>query len=1211
MPNIRFIDSGTPVGAYGIPKVDNATSSSFATSASFASTAITASHALFAVSASVEITKEVSSSHANRADVADSGNGIFSGSFSGSYIGDGSGLTKVFEGTSASSSISTRLTTQETKTIFSGSFSGSYEGNGSGLTNIPASGIIGLNLSQIADGTATASISETNGFIVNTDSKITGSLSLSGSQDIKDGNLTISGSSNYSIIITGSSTQNTANGSEIAIVDTTEHSGNSYSYGPKITLKANPDDSTHGNTTTINAISTVSGGTGTGPRTVINSNRELVYNNTTTGYNGVGLRIRNNTSPANRNTEHVFAMQGSSGGYAHIAKGQMGTGRIFLHGYGFSSIYGMMLKADQDNYLIIGPQTSATDGAEVVRITSTAFKVTGNTEITGDITSITEITASGNISSSATSTSSFGTYLGDGSQLSGITPTAGSSAGRVVFTTTNGEITAESGFEYDSATDQLTVQSLNVTHLTSSFITASTIQTSGSNIFGDDTTDTQTLIGTTKITGSAQVTGSLSITGSSSPLISLPNAPTNAVIISGSNDRTRLLIHDTGNNNSPQYTEGAGILLSGGEGSGVQATLEIAAVGSGNGGGNNEQTFIHSNQQLTIQAADDDAGSNIKFRGSNYGLNFSAATSGVTLSFVTNGGSTVSELNMGNGTYIQANASGTYYKIGRSTTDWLNLSPTKAIFAADVSSSAASTASFGTYLGDGSQLTGIEVGTNLTQSLFVSPSGNNGTAIVGDITKPFQTILGATGSANPGDTIIVYPGTYVENHNLYKDGVNYHFIDGAKVVANSPVEPMWGGGNGQSNNIAASSNFSSSISITGHGEFISTTSNSQASAIFYIRVPSGVIEFKKATKHGLNAGPYQNLAAFGQWNTQDSAGTLTIRGNFENSGSQSSYSSVVGFHDGNINTDIVVRQHGGDGTAVRLWNDNGDVNGTMDVYSEGYGLYTAARTSQLSYLKGRFETLTSNQGSNYALYFGSGYRGSFYVDAEVRGAIFIGPGGAYEGSVHVQGYQEVSDSPGGGAVVISSGHNQLSQKIYGASSNAAFKVTGGHTTFDGQVRLTGYNSKVFDISGGTFYWKGSCAEIGSYPTTRTDPNVVSGGELIIESQFESFSQAANNNEYMFNLSGGTLDIQSKLRNNIDQVNNGIINMTGGYLRMNSAELVHATQTGSFAYAIDLNNQTHSGSILNNCFTNLQPFNSGSFINEITGGGTLFESHKLY
>ena len=42
--------------------------------------------------------------------------------------------------------------------------------------------------------------------------------------------------------------------------------------------------------------------------------------------------------------------------------------------------------------------------------------------------------------------------------------------------------------------------------------------------------------------------------------------------------------------------------------------------------------------------------------------------------------------------------------------------------------------------------------TNLTQSLFVSPSGDNATAVVGDLHKPFQTILAATASANIGDT---------------------------------------------------------------------------------------------------------------------------------------------------------------------------------------------------------------------------------------------------------------------------------------------------------------------------------------------------------------------------------------------------------------------------------------------------------------------------
>tara|TARA_R110000822_G_scaffold100355_13_gene226021 strand:+ start:114 stop:3101 length:2988 start_codon:yes stop_codon:yes gene_type:complete len=57
-----------------------------------------------------------------------------------------------------------------------GQASGSFLGDGSGLVNIPASGIVGLNLSQIASTTATASISAASGFQINTNTGITGSL---------------------------------------------------------------------------------------------------------------------------------------------------------------------------------------------------------------------------------------------------------------------------------------------------------------------------------------------------------------------------------------------------------------------------------------------------------------------------------------------------------------------------------------------------------------------------------------------------------------------------------------------------------------------------------------------------------------------------------------------------------------------------------------------------------------------------------------------------------------------------------------------------------------------------------------------------------------------------------------------------------------------------------------------------------------------------
>jgi hypothetical protein len=62
---------------------------------------------------------------------------------------------------------------------FSGSFSGSFQGDGGGLTNVPASGIVGLQLNQIGSGSVTASIAPDLGFRVNTNSQITGSLIVS------------------------------------------------------------------------------------------------------------------------------------------------------------------------------------------------------------------------------------------------------------------------------------------------------------------------------------------------------------------------------------------------------------------------------------------------------------------------------------------------------------------------------------------------------------------------------------------------------------------------------------------------------------------------------------------------------------------------------------------------------------------------------------------------------------------------------------------------------------------------------------------------------------------------------------------------------------------------------------------------------------------------------------------------------------------------
>lgn len=189
-----FIGDGS--GLTGISHPTSSISSSYALTASYVETAQTASYVLnaisssyaltasYAVSASHEIIKEISSSHADTASFAQSGNGIFSGSFSGSYVGDGSGLTNVPTPTTASyaltasyvetaqtasyvlNAVSSSYSTfavsasyavsasheiikeissshadtasfaQSGNGVFSGSFSGSYVGDGSGLTGV-------------------------------------------------------------------------------------------------------------------------------------------------------------------------------------------------------------------------------------------------------------------------------------------------------------------------------------------------------------------------------------------------------------------------------------------------------------------------------------------------------------------------------------------------------------------------------------------------------------------------------------------------------------------------------------------------------------------------------------------------------------------------------------------------------------------------------------------------------------------------------------------------------------------------------------------------------------------------------------------------------------------------------------------------------------------------------------------------------------------
>jgi hypothetical protein len=90
-----------------------------------------------------------------------------------------------------------------TSSYTTGSFTGSFKGDGSQLYNIPSTGITGLNLSRIASGSATASISPNNGLRINTNTEITGSLIVSSGSAVFDAALQLT--ENSSLILNSGS----------------------------------------------------------------------------------------------------------------------------------------------------------------------------------------------------------------------------------------------------------------------------------------------------------------------------------------------------------------------------------------------------------------------------------------------------------------------------------------------------------------------------------------------------------------------------------------------------------------------------------------------------------------------------------------------------------------------------------------------------------------------------------------------------------------------------------------------------------------------------------------------------------------------------------------------------------------------------------------------------------------------------------------------
>lgn len=166
MSRVRFVDQ-TKFNAYKVTNATTATSASYATTASYADFATSAS---YAVSASHEIIKEISSSYADFATSASYAvtashalnvtSPFTAAGISGSWQAQTSSMTVL-----SASYATTASFAQSGDGIFSGSFSGSYAGYGGNLTGISAGFWTGSNGTITREG----------------DVQITGSLIISGS----------------------------------------------------------------------------------------------------------------------------------------------------------------------------------------------------------------------------------------------------------------------------------------------------------------------------------------------------------------------------------------------------------------------------------------------------------------------------------------------------------------------------------------------------------------------------------------------------------------------------------------------------------------------------------------------------------------------------------------------------------------------------------------------------------------------------------------------------------------------------------------------------------------------------------------------------------------------------------------------------------------------------------------------------------------------
>ena len=423
-------------------------------------------------------------------------------------------------------------------------FTGSYIGDGAGLYNLPASGVTGLNLSQIASGNSTASVSP-DGFNVNTSTSITGSLSVSGT-------------------VTSLTTPFVSGSSQINITGTTGYSTFSSSIATTDLNQSNRLDSIEGVT---GSYATTGSNTFKGTQNVSGSIIPTIDNAFDLGsptyqwrdvYISSGSLYIDGTKVLSSTTQEL-TITTDNGQSIKILEGttdsivlQVADGDIELKSSGDGDILldptngKIMLKGAVE--ILNGQKIQSSVGGTPV-VFANDIVVSGSIDITGTIEGINLTDLSSSLSSRIGSLESGNTSLNSfTSSASGRLDSLETESGSV-RTTVN---------SYTSSTDG---RLSSIETVTGSILTTNTNQTNRlDSIEGKTgsyaTTGSNNFNGNQTITGSLTITQNLSVLGSSSIIYSTASqlvVEDNVIVVNASYPAERfagLEIHDSGSNGS-------------------------------------------------------------------------------------------------------------------------------------------------------------------------------------------------------------------------------------------------------------------------------------------------------------------------------------------------------------------------------------------------------------------------------------------------------------------------------------------------------------------------------------------------------------------------------------------------------------------------------------------------------------------------------------